>query len=720
LKKKYRDSNQSLADEYISYAMSLNLSGKQDTALNYLNKAESITLKEKHNERDLFYLYSSYASCYKERRIQSSSLNDFQAKKRSNLETALIYYKKALYCLNEAKDKTDITLQKLKYSNFPIPDLEILLYMGKAYQQLASVLSGESKEKKIEYLTEAYFYSGTGSDFAEYLRTTLISESSKLQFTDLQKEIFTVGVQVAYELYTLTGDITWAEKALQNTERKKAVSLYDQLSEMQSRSVSLIPDSLNQKETRFSTNLSYLRERLQKGLTSDVPDSARIFQIRARIFETEQELHKLRGYLEEHFPEYYQTKYEQKPLTFKDIQTKIKPGEVVLSYSLNLPDSSKEGSLYIFEVSEKNCHLIRQPVTNQTVEDIRTVFSQISSNQFLRSGVKEFAGFCESSYRLYRLLVEPFRETIREKRLTVIPDGLLCYIPFEALLTDKCDTGTIHFYDLPYLVLDYPVSYSYSARLLYYKPSKHIPFRTRALAFSPAYPADYIVDNDTVHLSAIPGIYEEVNNLRRKIRTASYSGEKATEENFREQSGKYDILHLAMHTLINDSLPMLSRLAFTQGNRDSLNNDGWLTTSDIYYLHLRAKMVVLSACKSGSGNLKSGEGIMSLARGFFYAGCPSALMSLWDVEDMSASRIMKSFYTNLKRGKTKDRALQEAKIAFLKKADPLSSHPHFWLGMIMIGNPEPLFHGVGKNIVIILALLLGILTIDLVRKKTSR
>jgi CHAT domain-containing protein len=131
-------------------------------------------------------------------------------------------------------------------------------------------------------------------------------------------------------------------------------------------------------------------------------------------------------------------------------------------------------------------------------------------------------------------------------------------------------------------------------------------------------------------------------------------------------------------------------------------------------------MVVLSACKSGSGNLKSGEGIMSLARGFFYAGCPSALMSLWDVEDMSASHIMRYFYANLKQGKTKDRALQEAKIAYLKKADPLSSHPHFWQGMIMIGNPEPLFHGLEKFILIIIAVLLGILTIDLVRKKSSR
>jgi CHAT domain-containing protein len=301
----------------------------------------------------------------------------------------------------------------------------------------------------------------------------------------------------------------------------------------------------------------------------------------------------------------------------------------------------------------------------------------------------------------------------------IIPDGLLCYLPFEALLTNQSPAGAIHFYDLPYLILDHPISYSYSSRLIYYKSSKHIPLLTRALAFSPAYPSSNIVNNDTISLPAIPGIYEEVNYLKHKLNTVLFSGAEATEKNFREKSEKFDILHLAMHTLINDSLPMLSRLAFYQETRDSLNNDGWLTTSDIYYLHLKAKMAVLSACRSGSGHFKNGEGIMSLARGFFYAGCPSVLMSLWDVEDLSASRIMKSYYLNLKHGKTKDRALQAAKIKFLKEADPLTSHPHFWMGMIVIGNPEPLFRGYEKYFLMLIGIVLIFLAIDLVRKKPA-
>jgi CHAT domain-containing protein len=712
------DSSKNLAEQYAFYGRSLYLRNCTDSALYYLKNAESNFLYFRNNERVISNIYTVMGNCYVGKSILSSSISAFQTEKRNNLETAILYYKKALLSLGETKDK-GLNLSVLKNTNFPVPDLEILLKLGSTYYQLAMILPPELKEKKTEYLKEAHFYAGNGCDFAEYLRTTLITESSKLQFSDLQKDIYAAAVKIAYELYQMTGNISWAEKAFQNMERKKAASLSDQISEMQSRSASLIPDSLNQKETRYSTTLSYLRERLFKEMESEVPDSSNIFQYKARIFDTEQQLLKLRQYLENNFSDYYHTKYEQNPLTIRNIQEKINQEEVLLSYSLILPDKTNDGSLFIFVISPKSFHFIRQTVNSQTMDDIKKVCSSISSNHFLQSGRKEFTEYCQASFRLYNFLIYPFREDIRDKSLIVIPDGLLCYLPFEALLTSQPSVNAIHFYDLPYLILDNPVCYSYSSKLLYLKPPKHIPLLTRALAFSPAYPSNYIVNNDTISLSPIPGIYDEVNYLKHKVSTVLFSGEKATEKNFRDESGKFDILHLAMHTLINDSLPMMSRLAFFQQNRDSLNNDGWLTTSDIYYLHFKAKMVVLSACKSGFGNFKNGEGIMSLARGFFYAGCPSVVMSLWDVEDMSATRIMKYYYRNLKLGKTKDKSLQEAKIRYLKESDPLTSHPHFWLGMIVIGNPDPLFHGYEKYFLLLIGLILVILTFDLVRKKPA-
>lgn len=90
-------------------------------------------------------------------------------------------------------------------------------------------------------------------------------------------------------------------------------------------------------------------------------------------------------------------------------------------------------------------------------------------------------------------------------------------------------------------------------------------------------------------------------------------------------------------------MPAFSRFAFTQNEETEINNDGWLNTADIYNLELNARLTVLSACNTGSGNLRKGEGVMSLARGFLYAGCPSIIMSLWEVEDNAGTEIMHSF-----------------------------------------------------------------------------
>ncbi len=182
-----------------------------------------------------------------------------------------------------------------------------------------------------------------------------------------------------------------------------------------------------------------------------------------------------------------------------------------------------------------------------------------------------------------------------------------------------------------------------------------------------------------------------MENISKTINTKVFINAEATEINFRNNTENYDILHLAMHAYINDSLPGFSRLAFSLDTSNIANSDGWLNTADIYNLNINAKLTVLSACNTGSGQLKKGEGIMSLARGFFYAGCPAIIMSLWEVEDQSGTQIMGSFYKNLKKGKTKDESLRQAKLEYLENSNSRRAHPHYWLGYINIGDNSPLY-----------------------------
>ena len=134
---------------------------------------------------------------------------------------------------------------------------------------------------------------------------------------------------------------------------------------------------------------------------------------------------------------------------------------------------------------------------------------------------------------------------------------------------------------------------------------------------------------------------------------------------------------------------MYSKLAFVQ-NVDSLN-DGFLNTYEIYNMRFNARMAVLSSCKTGFGKLMKGEGVMSLARGFMYAGCPSIIMTLWEVSDKSGAKLMQDFYKSLIKGRSKAEALQIAKLNFLKKADNLKANPYFWSTYVIIGEAGPMF-----------------------------
>ena len=105
-------------------------------------------------------------------------------------------------------------------------------------------------------------------------------------------------------------------------------------------------------------------------------------------------------------------------------------------------------------------------------------------------------------------------------------------------------------------------------------------------------------------------------------------------------------------------------------------------------MKLNADLAVLSACNTGIGDVMRGEGIMSLARGFMYAGCPSIVMSLWSVNDEASSSIMEGFYRNLAEGVDKDEALRQAKIAYLDKTGRRDAHPYFWAAHVLIGDTE--------------------------------
>jgi len=165
-----------------------------------------------------------------------------------------------------------------------------------------------------------------------------------------------------------------------------------------------------------------------------------------------------------------------------------------------------------------------------------------------------------------------------------------------------------------------------------------------------------------------------------------------------------------MHTIIDDTNPMYSKMVFTQTNDST--EDGFLNTFELYNMNLNARMTVLSSCNSGNGILHRGEGVLSMARGFVYSGCPSIIMTLWSVEDNSGVKLMTSFYSYLLKGNNKSHSLKQSKMDFIKNADQLKSHPYFWSGYVVIGNKDALFTSYTKEILFVglfsILLILGV------------
>jgi CHAT domain-containing protein len=164
---------------------------------------------------------------------------------------------------------------------------------------------------------------------------------------------------------------------------------------------------------------------------------------------------------------------------------------------------------------------------------------------------------------------------------------------------------------------------------------------------------------------------------------------------------------------MRDDNPLYSLLAFTTAESNDPADtieDNRLYAYEIYNLPLNAEMAVLSSCSSGYGKMHRGEGMMSLARGFYYAGCPSIVMTLWQVSDKSSSELMTDFYKYLKKGKSKQEAMRLAKIDYLDASDDLTSNPYFWSGFVVLGDSSPIYRRSGMVYWIsIIALFIGIL-----------
>ena len=223
------------------------------------------------------------------------------------------------------------------------------------------------------------------------------------------------------------------------------------------------------------------------------------------------------------------------------------------------------------------------------------------------------------------------------------------------------------------------------------------------------------LDINRRELEPLQGTLEEITGIQKITGGRAVSGYEASEHLFKQLAPACRILHMAMHAFIDDADPLYSKLVFSDNMEGG--EDGFLNAYEIYNLDLRASMVVLSACQTGAGIVRMGEGIMSLARAFYYSGVPDVVMSLWAVSDTSGRKLMVDFYDKLSHGLDKGKAMQKAKIRYMESAEPLRQQPYYWAGYIVTGDPSPVFMPQRKWLFIIGVVLLALLVVAIMTRK---
>ncbi len=659
----------------------------------------------------------------------------------------------------------DVALRQLDYKN-----------AGKLYEQAAK---GAKEDKRLDLSWPAQRGLGRSQwlqavqekdakkalklressllNYREALRTietlragSLRADESRTAFLATTKDVFDEAAGSLAEMALLSAPapgqlsgkaLEYAAEAFKVTEQSRSRSLLDLLSEGgMSITEGISPELLKQKQANLDQQ-QLIAEQLT-GI-SLAPDAGK-----KKPSDLEDDLEKLQvafdqieNQIRTQSPRYAALTGGQ-PLTVAEIQQKVLDDQtVLLEYNLG-PEAS-----YLWLVTNSGLSLFKLPA-RPTIEKLATDFrAQLIPSKLQRRIVgidvmadptrglgisatpfaEDAAQFVTASSALYKAVVEPAGAALGEKRLLVVADGALNYIPFEALVKAP---ESVDYTALPYLIKTNEIIYAPSASvvgairqqenkragktmLILADPvfnsndarARGVPATANAetrglgiqsaltdLAGQAAAPTAETAKMQGLPLARLAGTRTEAEQI---VKLAKASGGQAdvwldldaSEGNIDARDvSKYRVLHIATHGLLDAERPQFTGLVLSLvGNK---TEDGFLRTDEVFNLRLGSPLVMLSACETGLGKEKRGEGVMGLTRAFMYAGAPTVGVSLWSVADKSTAELMTDFYKRLLATTATDvsasAAMRDAQLAMI--AGKKYSAPYYWAPFVLVGD----------------------------------
>lgn len=542
------------------------------------------------------------------------------------------------------------------------------------------------------------------------MRLGLRGADSRKLLSDTSIPMYESAIEILFRLYDQTQTEKYLHQAFEYSERSKALLLQEALQESRARNYIDMPDSVLQTERQLKIDLAFYEKQLFDLYTQKPATQQAQFPIlQEQVFNLKQTYRQFIKALEKRYPAYFQLKYDLGNARVSDIQAGLKGKEAqVIQYFWG------EKNVYLFAISQQELRVHAISIQEGVADNIREMLKQLSDAEGVdRNGnsMEQYRAFYANAHSLFQQLLAPVLDTTLEE-LILIPDGPLGYLPFEILVQyAPKPSSRVDYVGLSYLLRTYRIRYAHSAGLILEVADVRKGKAWELGGFAP----DYLTTSKENEWATLAGNQPEVKGIVALIGGKAFLGEAATERAFKETAANFGMLHLAMHTRIDDENPLYSGLVFSQDSTagDLIEEDGILYAHEIYTLRLQAELAVLSACETGRGQLARGEGIMSLARAFRFAGCPNIVTSLWQTDDRISRELMHYFYEYLAEGIPKDEALRQAKLQIL--ANSSQQHPHYWAAFVLIGDDQPIKEAdTWKYILLLLigsAVFLGILQI---------
>jgi CHAT domain-containing protein/tetratricopeptide (TPR) repeat protein len=559
--------------------------------------------------------------------------------------------------------------------------------------------------KRLEQLDKAREYYQRAIEIMEKVRANLGGEEERAGFFQDKVKVYKDLVAALMQLHDKNATKHYDAEAFHFTERGRARAFLDLLGEAKNIDQAIDPDLLKLQQEN-QTNISKLNIQLinERSKEPAKQDKEKIKGLEEELSKADEEQSNWLRELRSRHPSYADFKYPE-PLKLEKAQRMLADHSLVLAYSLGEQES------FLFAVSRDGYRVAKLPRSSDVGESVEKLIAAITD----RAGAS-LEQYRAQAIKLYKDLIQPAGELLAGKReLIIIADDALHRLPFETLISPSIagEPASVRsdYSKWPYLVRQFAVTYAPSvsalASLRDYHKETGAPQKAFVAYSDPNYdqqnaPAVVVAlrsagDGQQLKLGRLLNSRREVEGIAKlfaKNEADLYLEDSASEENVKakDRLSRYRIVHFSAHGLVNEMRPRFSSIVLSLPKVDKEGNalsqeDGLLSAYEILNLKLNADLVVLSACQTGMGKEIKGEGMMGLMRAFMYAGTPSVMVSLWNVNDRSAADLMIRFYKHLWKPRSeklnKAEALRKAQLEVIA----LGNKPYHWAPFILVGKP---------------------------------